>query len=134
MTFVDTSALYAILDRTDPSHAAARQIWTRIANDQATLLTTNYIVVETMALTQRRLGLDAVRRLHDDVLPVIELMWIDRNDHGAAIDALLTANRRDLSLVDCTSFHAMRKLGIREAFAFDDDFARQGFVVLSADG
>ncbi len=41
--------------------------------------------------------------------------------------ALCAAGRRRLSLVDCTSFEVMRRHGIEEALALDDDFARQGF-------
>ena len=37
---------------------------------------------------------------------------------------------RDVSLVDWTSFEVMRRLGIEQAFAFNDDFAAQGFGVL----
>ncbi|MDP2857839.1 MAG: VapC toxin family PIN domain ribonuclease, partial [Bacillota bacterium] len=41
--------------------------------------------------------------------------------------ALLTAGRRNLSLVDCVSFDVMRRLGMEKAFAFDAHFAEQGF-------
>jgi len=36
-------------------------------------------------------------------------------------------NRRGLSLVDCASFVVMRRYGIEEAFAFDEDFEKEGF-------
>lgn len=39
----------------------------------------------------------------------------------------LTANRRQLSLVDCVSFTVMRERGIKTAFVFDDHFEEQGF-------
>lgn len=48
-------------------------------------------------------------------------------NHGVAVTALLTAGKRQLSLVDCSSFEAMRRLGITSAFAFDRHFAEQGF-------
>ncbi len=41
---------------------------------------------------------------------------------------LLIAARRQLSLVDCASFDAMRRLGITTVFTFDKHFAEQGFA------
>jgi uncharacterized protein len=40
---------------------------------------------------------------------------------------VLAAGRRQISLVDWTSFTVMRERTITHAFAFDDDFERQGF-------
>ena len=37
---------------------------------------------------------------------------------------------KELSFTDCTSFAIMEKFGIRNAFAFDDDFERMGYMVL----
>jgi len=44
--------------------------------------------------------------------------------------ALLAADRRKLSLVDCGSFHVMRTRVVRTSFAFDPHFREQGFDVL----
>jgi predicted nucleic acid-binding protein len=70
---------------------------------------------------------DALRAFQADVVPVIELEWVEPEDHRAAVQVVLAADRRHLSLVDCTSFQLMRRLGVRSAFAFDPHFAEQGF-------
>jgi predicted nucleic acid-binding protein len=44
------------------------------------------------------------------------------------VSALLAADRRDVSLVDWTSFELMRARGVSAALAYDDDFAAQGFT------
>lgn len=127
--FVDTSALYAQLDPTDANHErAVRAFAELVRNDQ--LLTHNYALVESCALIQARLGIDAVRALLRDVMPLIEVRWVERTVHEAAETALLAAGRRQLSLVDWTSFEVMRRSGIERALAFDSDFARQGFDVV----
>jgi predicted nucleic acid-binding protein len=130
--FVDTSAFYAVLDRDDAVHEPARATWaTRVADPETfTLVTSNYVLVESCALIQARLGMEAVRVFHEAVLPVVQVHWITPDDHRLATHALLTANRRGLSLVDCTSFQIMRRLGMRRAFAFDQHFAEQGFELL----
>lgn len=130
MIFADTSALYAVLDRDDDHHLAAAASWNSLLRTDTPLLVTNYVVVETMALVQHRLGMDAVRLLSDDILPALDMHWITEADHGHAQNALLAAGRRKLSLVDCSSFHVMRSRAVRSAFAFDPHFVEQGFRVL----
>ena len=126
--FVDTSAILAILDVSDPRHSAAHDELTRMRDESATLLTTNYIVLEASAVIQRRLGMEAVRTLVADLLGVVTVHWIDEVVHTAAMGHYLSEGRRRLSLVDCTSFEVMRRLGIDHAFAFDPHFAEQGFA------
>lgn len=125
--FVDTSALLAVLDAEEQNHTAAKELWRQLVSQDASLVCTNYILVETFALTQRRLGMGAARALQEDILPVVAVEWVDANAHGSAVSALLTTGRRDLSLVDCVSFDAMRRLGLDTAFAFDRHFTEQGF-------
>jgi predicted nucleic acid-binding protein len=127
MVFVDTSAIYALLDRSDQRHTDASHQWRRLLDSGDLLFTTNYVVVEICALAQHRLGLDAVRAIQDDILPAIEIHWIDQATHALAMAALLAARRRKLSLVDCSSFSAMRQAGSSVAFAFDGHFVEEGF-------
>lgn len=128
-TFVDTSALVALLDASEGKHAACAREWKRLLDDDAVLVTSSYVLVETCALAQRRLGVEAVRSLKSDFEPLIEIVWVDEQVHDAGMTALLTAGRRDLSLVDCISFEVMRRRDIQNAFALDRDFAKQGFTV-----
>jgi predicted nucleic acid-binding protein len=128
--FVDTSALFATLDYDSQDHALAVQVWRDLAEQRADVVSTNYVILETVALSQNRLGMGAIRLLEDDVTPLVHIHWLGAMEHQAAMRVLLTANRRQLSLVDCTSFDAMRRLGIRTAFAFDEHFAEQGFACM----
>lgn len=56
-TFVDTSAFYALLDADDQNHVQARSVWPRLLEQAGRLFCSNYVVVETIALVQHRLGL-----------------------------------------------------------------------------
>jgi uncharacterized protein len=128
VTFVDTSAIYAVLDRSDANHALAKTRWLALLESGDALITTNYVVVESVALAQGRIGVDAVRSIHEDVLPVMESVWVDEATHTLAMTALLAARRRKLSLVDCVSFAVMRQKGTPRAFAFDPHFVEEGFT------
>jgi predicted nucleic acid-binding protein len=126
--FVDTSAIYALLDRSDANHAAAAAVLPELRDRDP--VTHSYVVVESVALTQARLGVDAVRRLLDDLLPVFELRFVGRELHSAAVAALLAAGSREVSFVDRVSFELMRGAGITEAFAFDRHFEEEGFTLV----
>jgi predicted nucleic acid-binding protein len=130
MTFADTSGFLAMLAAEDRDHDRALSTWVRLVASEEELVTTNYVLVETISLVQARLGMAAVRQFEADAPPVLRTHWIDAEAHSAAVPALLAANRRQLSLVDCASFDTMRRLGIRRAFTFDAHFAEQGFDVV----
>jgi predicted nucleic acid-binding protein len=130
--FLDTSALLALMDADEARHTEAGLIWKQLLDGDVTIVTTNYVLVETYALTQRRLGSAAVRVLTDDLLPVVQVEWIEREVHERAVSALIAANRRELSLVDAVSFDVMRQRGLDQAFAFDRHFGEAGFTLRDA--
>lgn len=125
--FIDTSALLAILDADDEHHKKAKDIWIRLISEEETIICSNYVLVETFALVQNRLGLKAIRTLQEDILPMITVEWVDETIHQAGVAGVLTAMRKKLSLVDCISFDIMRKLGIKKVFVYDPHFKEQGF-------
>jgi predicted nucleic acid-binding protein len=128
-TFVDTSALYALLDEDDQNHLAAAA-WLTTADPAEVLVTHSYVVVEAAALVQRRLGAAAVRTLFDAFIPAMSIMYVDEVLHSRAVAAFLAGLRRHVSFVDWVSFQLMRDAGLDRAFAFDSDFAREGFVAV----
>ena len=128
--FIDTSAFYALLDRDDENHRRAKDAWTILLKNGNTLVTNNYVLVETVALIQHRLGIEAVRGFQNDILPLVNVEFVDAELHRSGVSALLSASRRNLSLVDCVSFEMMRTSEIRTAFAFDPHFKEQGFHIL----
>lgn len=129
--FIDTSAFLSVLDAGEATHKKAVEVWERLINIQATIVCTNYILVETFSLLQRRAGMKIVKRFSENVLPMVVVEWVDEALHKSAEDSFLTTSRKGLSFVDCVSFKVMRKLGIRNAFAFDKHFAEQGFKCIA---
>lgn len=128
--FIDTSAFLAVLNANDQFHPAARQHWDEMLASDTALFSSNYIILETTTLLQHRFGIEAVRLFDSDILPILEIAWIDEPIHKQGMSALLVANRRNLSLVDCTSFEIMRFMGLDTAFTFDPHFSEQGFGVV----
>jgi len=130
--FVDTSFFIALLDEDEDMHGDAVAQWRRVAEGRLPVLTSNYVVLESCAVLQRHIGVSAVRKLVRQILEPVALEWVTRDDHERAVETLLVADRRQLSIVDCTSFEMMRRLEVRECLAFDQHFAEQGFVVSQA--
>ena len=125
--FVDTSAIYALLDAGDSNHERSLRAIERLLGEE--LATHSYVVVELVSLVRRRLGADAAARLIDEVLPAIEITDVDASLGSRALAAFRAATTSDVSLVDRTSFEFMRQRGINRAWAMDSDFAREGFEV-----
>jgi len=130
MVFVDTSALLAVLDASEQGHVLARDAWEQLVTNATPMLTTNYILVETMALVQHRLGMEAARVFQQDIAPMLQIFRINDSLHAIAVSAVLVANRRNLSLVDCSSFEVMRRQAVIQAFTLDRHFAEQGFMCI----
>lgn len=128
--FVDSSAWYALLDADDDYHVRARRTLATLDRN-AELVTHNYVVVETLALVHRRLGSLDARRFITDLLPVVDIEWVQPSLHDLAISSYLQGGA---SFVDHVSFALMRARGISTAFAFDADFEAQGFELLLPTG
>src|ERR1700676_1001059 len=98
--FVDTSGLYAVFDRDDANHRTAKIAWVEWLREGAVLLTNNYVLLETASLLQHRIGVAAVRALHEEVTPLLVVDWVSEELYRAGMEAMLVAGRRKLSLVD----------------------------------
>jgi len=128
--FVDTSALYALVSRKDTNNLVAAEIWEKLTEHGERLVTNNYMLVECISLLQSRLGLESAIYLQSEIVPFLTVDWIDEEQHDAAINHVISANRRQLSLVDCSAFETMHRLGIETVFTFDKHFRDQGFKVI----
>lgn len=126
--FVDTSAVYALLDRTDANHAAARGRLKQLKRRRAEPLLTNVIIAESHALLMSRLGHAIARRwLLENVWPV-ERVGVEDEARATAIISRYVD--KTFSYTDATSFAVMERLGMNVAFAFDPHFRQYGFQLL----
>jgi uncharacterized protein len=124
--FVDTSGFYAALDRTDPFHLQAANAFQKSVAENWRLITSNYVVHETWALVQHRLGWDGLDAFLDGLLPLCEILWVDVSLHQAGVNRCTAERKRLFSLTDCTSIELMTRAGVSEAIAHDKHFAQNG--------
>jgi len=128
--FVDTSALYALISTQDQKIKLAVTTWQGALERGDILFTNNYVLVECFALIQSRLGVEFARALQSNIVPFLQVDWISEPQHTSSVNDVFTANRRQLSLVDCSCFETMRRMGIEKVFTFDEHFREQGFEVI----
>jgi len=131
MRFVDTSFWVALQFRRDGHYEEARRLW---RDGSHALITTNHVLGETWTFLRRRLGHPAARDFIDRAprSPRLAVHHVDETTELEAWEWLGRHDERSYSFVDATSFAVMRRLRLREALAFDGDFAAAGFTELRA--
>jgi len=127
--FVDTSGLYALIDRKDAHHSAAREAVERLARAGRRLIVTDYVIDETVTLAYRRSGERVALRVLDliDQSVGIRVEWIEETRFNAAKSYFRRHSDHGYSFTDCASFVVMRELELREALTTDRDFREAGF-------
>lgn len=125
---VDTSAVFALLDSSDPWHSAAKAKLDNLRQARSAPLLTNCIVAECHALLLARMGSQLARNwLTNNAWPV---QRITAEDEAKAISIVSQYTDKTFSYADATSFALMERLGIRRAFAFDPHFRQYGLHVV----
>jgi len=129
IVFADTSGLFALLAHDDYMHVRAKLNFTHFSSHEVRLLTTSYVLLETIALLHRRIGLDAVADFQSKIVPLLDIVWVDADWHARALQRLFTTGRREVSLVDCLSFEVMEARNLQTVFSFDKHFEESGFTL-----
>lgn len=133
IVFADTSGLYALLVRDDYMHVQAKKCFEYFSENSVLLLSSSFVLVETIALLQRRIGLNAVYDFNSRILPLLEILWVNGDWYTRGFQRLQSENSRDISLVDCINFEIMEARSLNTAFAYDKHFEENGFTTASFD-
>ncbi len=129
--FVDTSAWYALNDRSDQHRDAALESMSRISSGQVGLITSDYILDESLTLISTRTNRRTAVAFGDLLLKssTIQLITITGELRQIAFELFRKYADKDLSFTDCTSFALMKQLKLKTAFTFDDHFRQVGFEI-----
>jgi predicted nucleic acid-binding protein len=125
---VDTSVLLALLDADDPRQVAVRNAFADQTDNE--LVTHGYVVAESIAVARRRLGVEGVIILLDDVLPAIELVEVDAATHATAQARYRASLPSGTSYVDQVSLAVIERDGIDTVLVLDPDFVRPGLTII----
>jgi predicted nucleic acid-binding protein len=130
LIFVDSSFWIGLSDELDERHDQAAALMR--SRDEERLVTTNHVLGETWTFLRKRHRHAVAMRFLDraESAERLDIVFADREVEREAWVWLRRHDEREYSFVDATSFALMRSHRIREAFAFDGDFAAAGFVEL----
>ena len=114
----------------DDHHAEATTLLRTFGDQQ--LLTSNHVRGETWTFLRRREGHRGAIAFLDMLAETtrIATVYVGEDVESQALRWLRRHDEREYSFVDATSFALMRSLKIRQALAFDGDFAAAGFTEL----
>jgi uncharacterized protein len=131
--FVDTAGWMACADSADPAHRHSCAARDAVLEANQTLVTTDFIVDETLTLIRLRLGLDAAETWWRQIDGSHRLRWerIDAARFERARQLMFQHRDKDYSFTDCTSFAIMRELRLIDALTTDRHFRQMGFQMLA---
>jgi len=127
--FVDTSAFYALVSSTDRFHKNARGTYESLILDEIPLYTSSYVLVESIALIQRRLGYSILKAFVDSVTEVFSIIWVGEKIHSGAWDLVKQREGREFSFVDATTILIAKEIDAH-VVTFDDSFKEVGLKTL----
>jgi predicted nucleic acid-binding protein len=132
--FVDTGGWMACADRSDPVHTACTAARDATLEAGRILVTTDFVIDETLTLIRFRLGLAAATAWWQQIDGSRRLRWerVESDRFERARQLFVQYRDKDLSFTDCTSFAVMRELRVTTVITTDDHFRQVGFDVLPA--
>jgi len=130
--FVDSFAWIAAINKSDNYHEISLRILEELLNKQAKLITTNYVVVETInALSKvkfRKTVIEFIDKLRKS--PSIQIVKITDEIYNNAWTLYQQRMDKDWGITDCTSFEVMQMFNIRKAFISDKHFEQAGYSLM----
>lgn len=119
MMLVDTGALYALIDRRDTHHSAAKEFYETVAGAEPLVLPCP-VLTEAWMLTKRRLGLACADRIWESVVSgAFRLLETDQLLLEEALEIERKYADSEFGLVDCVCFALCERLKIHRVFTFD---------------
>jgi len=126
---VDTGAFIALADRSDEHHQRARIVLARLRENRIPLVTTNWVLWETVFWIQRNRGKSQAVETGDRIRGSRRLLLLPVPDalEKKAWSRFRREGDPSVSLADCVSFAVMEEFLIRDFFGFDRHFLARGF-------
>lgn len=129
--FIDSSGFKTWLDERDDFHFEAENIVNKILDREDVLVTSNYIIDESLTLLRVKCGLQKamlLKKYLSDTKQTIKILRVSVSDEGKSWK-LFEKEWSGLSFTDCTCFALMKRIGIKRVFGFDKHFERAGFIL-----
>lgn len=124
---IDTSAMYALLDKSDSFHEQAKELFSKLSKDNLDISITNFIVAECHAIICTRFGHELARKWLQNLYWPVER--VSEEDEKKAKEIIISYTDKSFSYTDATTFAVMERLGITKVLTFDQHFNQYGLTV-----
>jgi predicted nucleic acid-binding protein len=121
----------ACADAADSAHQQTCRVRDRWLEQGGQLVSTDYVIDETLTLIRMRINLTAAEAWWKQVDGSNRIRWetIHEGRSEKARGLFFRYADKDFSFTDCTSFVVMRELRIKGSLTTDRHFARMGFTM-----
>ncbi len=132
--FVDTAGWMACADGSDPANARACAARDEALEKGNLLVTTDYVLDETLTLIRMRLSLAAAESWWSQLegSSRVRWEWIGVTRAEKARRVFFRHRDKNYSFTDCTSLVVMQELRLKQALTTDRHFRQMGFEILPA--
>ncbi len=132
--FVDTAGWMACADGADAAHVKCCAVRDHALEGGQALVTTDFVVDETLTLIRFRLGVAAAEAWWQQIDGSQRVRWerIDSARFEKARELFFKYRDKDFSFTDCTSFATMRDIRVTHALTTDRHFRQAGFQIVPA--
>lgn len=124
--FLDTSAIYSFTDKNDERGPLIENF---LREHHVVLITTNFILAESLSLITKRqgkqMGIRIGELLHKSSF--VNLYYLDKPAQEEAWIYYKKYKDKDFDFIDSTSFIFCKEQGINEALTLDRHFSQMGF-------
>lgn len=130
--FLDTGFLIALEASDDQHHEQALAAWTEFARQPLPLVTTSYVMDETVTFFNAHSRHIKAVEIGAYLLssPSVQFIEVDHDLFMEGWSLFQQHQDKRYSLTDCISFAVMQRLEIDTALAFDRHFVQAGFRII----
>ena len=132
MLFVDTAGWLMLANEAEPLHKAAVRAVDSWLEVDGILVSTDYVLDETLTTIRARIGIDGAEKWWRQVECSRRLRWewIEPMTVEKARSLFFRWRDKSFSFTDCTSFVVMRERRIKTALTSDAHFVQAGFEIV----
>ncbi|MCC7291743.1 MAG: PIN domain-containing protein [Phycisphaerales bacterium] len=130
--FVDTSALLALVNRSDALHSGAKAAHDDLLRDGVTFVSSEWVLAEFLNGCARQVlrsaAIRVVNRIRSSNRAVV--LSASYSTFDAVLEFHFRHQDKEWSFVDCSSMMACRERGLQSVFGHDRHFAQFGLTLL----
>lgn len=132
---VDSDAFVGLLVKKDGHHEESSQLFSEIAAQGLSIITTSFVIAETATVLSHRVGQELARIFLDEVIEQgkFPTIFVTESLQQQATMLFKEQEDRGTSMTDCVNVALMRQLQLSTIFSFDAFYAKKCKLQLLCD-